>query len=138
MRGQGRARTVPKHALQRALMQGRTDPECSEEGLPPRPVLRAQCEDGVRPCPWVGCRYNMFLEVRPNGNIRFRTGSEDPTSMDPRFSCVLDVADRVDEGDDEAVYRELGEALGVHRSRVHQMVRDAAEAFRGALGTISW
>lgn len=29
----------------------------------PRPTTRAECRDEARPCPWVGCRHHLLLEV---------------------------------------------------------------------------
>jgi hypothetical protein len=29
----------------------------------PRPKTRAECRDEARPCPWVGCRHHLLLEV---------------------------------------------------------------------------
>ena len=28
-----------------------------------RPLTRAECKDGPRPCPWVSCRHHLLLEV---------------------------------------------------------------------------
>jgi hypothetical protein len=29
----------------------------------PRPKTRAECRDEARPCPWVGCKHHLLLEV---------------------------------------------------------------------------
>ena len=34
-----------------------------------RPKTRADCLRVVRPCPWVSCRWNLALDVKPNGNV---------------------------------------------------------------------
>lgn len=37
----------------------------------PRPTSRAQCLEEARPCPWVGCRHHLLLEVsRPTQGER--------------------------------------------------------------------
>lgn len=43
----------------------------------PRPMRRADCEREARPCPWVGCRHHLLLEVaRTKGGRDVR-----PTSL---------------------------------------------------------
>lgn len=37
-----------------------------------RPTVRSECENGPRPCPWVGCKYHLYLDVQKNGNITSR------------------------------------------------------------------
>jgi transposase-like protein len=40
-----------------------------------RPRTRAECENRPRPCPWVSCKYHLFLDVNPvKGSIRFNLG----------------------------------------------------------------
>lgn len=54
-----------------------------------RPVTRADCKHGVRPCPFVGCRYHLMTHVLQSGAVRFY--SEDFESVPE--TCALDVAD---------------------------------------------
>lgn len=41
-----------------------------------RPRRRAECEPGgwnaQRPCPFVGCKHHLFLEVKATGNLNVR------------------------------------------------------------------
>jgi hypothetical protein len=61
---------------------------------PDRPKTRADCAGGVRPCPWVSCKYHLFLEVRQNGSIAYPQGQDlDALERMPQ-SCVLDVAEQ--------------------------------------------
>lgn len=86
---------------------------------PDRPKTRGDCVDGPRPCPWISCRYSLFLDVKPNGNIRLNfPGIETEVDGFDRMpaSCVLDVADEGG-GTLEAV----GDALGITREMVRQM-----------------
>lgn len=57
----------------------------------PRPRTRADCKDGPRPCPWVGCRHHLYLEVK-GGQIRLNFPDFDPSEL--QDSCSLDIADR--------------------------------------------
>ncbi len=36
-----------------------------------RPKIRADCVDGPRPCPWIGCRYHLAITVDPEkGSVK--------------------------------------------------------------------
>ena len=58
----------------------------------PRPKVRADCVDGPRPCPFVGCRYNLSLDVSRAGSIRYRLGI-DFDKPEAQANCALDFAD---------------------------------------------
>lgn len=51
-----------------------------------RPKTRADCEGGLRPCPYLGCKYHTAIEVL-HRKVRVH---ETPLSA---YSCVLDVID---------------------------------------------
>lgn len=74
-----------------------------------RPRTRAECENGLRPCPWVSCRYHLYLDVDRSGVLRRQPG--DP--LDLRETCALDVADRGPLSD-----ADVGRLLGITRSGV--------------------
>lgn len=57
-----------------------------------RPQTRAECVDGPRPCPYVSCRFNLYLDVEPNGVVRLNFPDLEAEEM--KESCALDVADR--------------------------------------------
>jgi len=59
-----------------------------------RPRTRGECEDGPRPCPFVGCRYNAWLDVSRGGAVKFNHPDIAPEDMPAAWSCTLDVADR--------------------------------------------
>lgn len=58
-----------------------------------RPRRRADCADVPRPCPFVGCRYHLFLERTVSGHGR-QPADLDPLDIPPEQSCALDIADR--------------------------------------------
>lgn len=62
-----------------------------EEPSPERPRTRGACVDGPRPCPWVGCRHNLYLDVRMVGSITRNFPAIDPDEMGA--SCALDEAE---------------------------------------------
>jgi len=61
-----------------------------------RPKTRGDCIDGPRPCPWVGCRYHLYLDVvyiktKGRARIVYRHPGKEPWEL--VFSCALDIAD---------------------------------------------
>lgn len=62
-----------------------------------KPDIRESCPK-ERPCAYVSCVYNTYLDVDNNGNILFNQGSLEPWEVNPKTSCVLDIADRIEEG----------------------------------------
>lgn len=37
--------------------------------LPPRPRTRGDCRNGIRPCPYVGCRHHLMIHVDEYGTL---------------------------------------------------------------------
>lgn len=56
-----------------------------------RPETRADCGRVPRPCPFVGCRYNLYLDVSERGGIKLNFPDLEPEEIDPDCSCALDV-----------------------------------------------
>lgn len=56
-----------------------------------RPKTRGECKTGQRPCPWVGCRHHLAIEVTEVGNLKLNFPDKDLESM--KETCSLDVAD---------------------------------------------
>jgi hypothetical protein len=83
-----------------------------------RPTRRSDCADGPRPCPWVSCRYHLYLDVNERtGRIVCKWPYITPTQLDrlPE-TCALDVAERGGLG-----HREVGEVLNMSDARAHQL-----------------
>lgn len=79
-----------------------------------RPRTRADCVDGLRPCPYVACRYNMYLDVLPGGTVRFLW--DQPWDVPPHQSCALDLAER-----GGMILEDLGAVFGMTRERAGQV-----------------
>ena len=93
-----------------------------------RPTTRADCERGIRPCPFVSCRYNLYLEVSSRGSIKLNFPHLEPHEM--IHSCALDLADN-----GKLTYEEVGAALNVVRERARNIEHDALVAIiRSPLG----
>lgn len=86
-----------------------------DEDAPRRPQTRAGCLDGPRPCPFVSCKYHLYLDVDPrNGAIKLNFPDVEVEGL--RESCALDVADR-----GGALLEEVGAAMNLTRERVRQL-----------------
>src|SRR2546423_11295848 len=95
-----RARTMSRKEMARQFRQqmaaGGVDPELQalmSEIEATRPKSRADCATGPRPCPYVSCKFNLYVDVNP------RTGSVKMNFPDTELweigdTCALDVADR--------------------------------------------
>lgn len=80
-----------------------------------RPKTRAECEGTQRPCVFVGCKYNLYLDINPRtGAIKVNFPDVEPCEM--KESCALDVAER-----GGATLEEVGEYKNLTRERVHQI-----------------
>jgi len=80
-----------------------------------RPKKRSQCVNGVRPCPWVGCRHHIIWAVNKIDRLSNDQIIEKISQMPE--TCTLDVADK-----GGLTVRELAAALGVSRSWVYQLI----------------
>lgn len=100
-----------------------------DEEAPRRPQTRAGCLDGPRPCPFVSCKYHLYLEVQPRtGAIKLNFPDIEVEEM--KESCALDVADR-----GGVQLQELGALTNLTRERVRQLEVKACEAM-GAPGQL--
>lgn len=90
-----------------------------------RPKTRADCIDGPRPCPFVSCRYHLFLEVTKRGALKLNFPHLDVTDME--HSCALDLAD---EG--RRHLREVADRMNLSHERVRQIQNDAMAALQQA------
>ena len=106
-----RGLTLP---LQRRRGTPAPEPKTPPEAPYKRPRWRADCEDGPRPCPFVGCRYHLALTVRQNA-LSLSVDSIDQLAQ-LVDTCALDVADRGEHSGPE-----VARLLGVSRQRVARL-----------------
>jgi len=79
-----------------------------------KPKRRSECLDGPRPCPWVSCRYHLYLDIRADGVLRINFPDRDPHEM--AFTCALDMAN-----DGPRTLDQVAGLLGMSRERVRQI-----------------
>lgn len=87
-----------------------------------RPQTRAECEYAVRPCPWVGCKFNLFLDVNERGGVKLNHPDAEPLDIDPGQSCALDLAEA-----GKSTLVSVARMMNLTRERVRQ-IEDVALA----------
>lgn len=91
-----------------------------------RPRSRHDCENVPRPCPFVGCRHNLYLDYnKDTGNIRLNFPDREPDQMPPDGSCSLDVADQ-----GGVTLNAAGEFINLTRERIRQVENTALSRLR--------
>ena len=99
-----------------------------------RPKTRADCIDGIRPCPFVGCRFHLFLDAGRSGNLRFNFPDLEP--WDLTYSCALDVADAGQAAGEGVTLEVVGNLINVTRERVRQVEDLALDRANVRLGRL--
>jgi hypothetical protein len=99
------------------------------EGIPHwRPVVRGDCVNSKRPCPFVGCKHHLFLDVNEEiGSIKLNFPGLEPWEI-PQ-TCMLDVADRPG----GITLEEVGRLMNITRERVRQIEEKALANFVEAI-----
>jgi len=80
-----------------------------------RPATRAACACGQRPCPFVSCKYHLYLDVNQHtGTIKLNFPDLEVWEM--AETCALDVADR-----GGTTLEEVGAIMNLTRERIRQV-----------------
>jgi len=84
-----------RRITQHELAVGRAELEAlGADGPYERPRTRGDCARVSRPCPYVACKHNLYLDVSETGSIILNFPHLEPGEMVPEQSCSLDLADR--------------------------------------------
>lgn len=112
-RSRARARTISIRRLSKAeLNRGRL---LYPEDDYWKPKQRTECKDMERPCPFVSCKYHLYIDVHPvRGSIKVNFPDLEVWEMNE--TCALDVADR-----GGITLEEVGEIMNLTRERVRQV-----------------
>ncbi len=108
-----RARTISvKRMTKRELELGRLlYPEEADD----KPRTRIDCAGGERPCPFVSCKYHLYLDVSAKTGA-IKLNFPDLEVWDMPESCSLDVADR-----GGTTLEEVGAIMNLTRERIRQV-----------------
>jgi hypothetical protein len=112
-RSRARARTISIRRLSKAeLNRGRALYPETEYW---KPTNREECLGMERPCPFVSCKYHLYIDVHPvRGSIKMNFPDLEIWEMTD--TCALDVADR-----GGITLEEVGEIMNLTRERVRQV-----------------
>lgn len=112
-RSRSRARTISIRRLSKSeLNRGR---ELYPEMEYWRPETRGECMEMERPCPYVACKYHLYVDVHPvRGSIKINFPDVDVWEMTD--TCALDIADR-----GGITLEEVGQIMNLTRERVRQL-----------------
>jgi hypothetical protein len=88
--------------------------------LAQRPLRRSDCVDGPRPCPWVGCRYHLQLDLV--AKHKTEEVVENPSFEWGQESCALDVAER-----GTLTSKEIAPLIGLSQSGCKELYRDSKD-----------
>jgi hypothetical protein len=89
-----------------------------------RPETRDDCRLGKRPCPYVSCKYHLYLDVNPRtGSIKLNFPDLEVWELPE--TCALDVADR-----GGMTLEEIGELLNLTRERIRQVESKGIDKIR--------
>lgn len=104
--------------LRRRRLSGEVDPEEAEilatmDQM--RPRTRADCVAAARPCLYVSCKHNLYLDVNPEtGSIKLNFPDKDIWELE--HTCALDVAEK-----GGITLEEVGEIMNLTRERIRQV-----------------
>ena len=108
-----RARTISvKRMTKRELEIGRLlYPESDYD----KPRLRSECAEGPRPCPFVSCKYHLYIDVSARTGA-IKLNFPDLEVWELGESCALDVADR-----GGTTLEDVGAIMNLTRERIRQV-----------------
>lgn len=91
-----------------------------------RPKSRADCISSPRPCVFVSCKYNLYLDVNPEtGSIKLNFPDKEIWELE--YTCALDVAEK-----GGITLEEVGEIMNLTRERIRQVETRGLEKVRTA------
>ena len=132
-RGQPRCRTLSrrKMSIQNRLLthEERQNIAVELSGAPPRPTDIDRCpvdelgSDDWPFCPWVGCRYHLYLDAQPSGSIKFYFPGLEVWELPE--TCALHVARK-----GQTNNADIGALLNVTRERVRQLLAQTIDRLR--------
>jgi hypothetical protein len=125
-RTRARARTISIRRLSKAELKRGS--ELYPERDYWKPSCRGDCATIERPCPYVSCKYHLYIDVHPvRGSIKINFPDLEVWEMTE--SCALDIADR-----GGITLEEVGVIMNLTRERVRQLETQGLEKLQMADG----
>ncbi len=91
-----------------------------------RPRTRADCINTERPCLYVSCKYNLFLDVNPEtGSVKLNFPDKEIWELE--HTCALDVAEK-----GGITLEEVGDIMNLTRERIRQVETRGLQKLRAA------
>src|SRR5690606_13386704 len=90
--------------------------------LDDRPKVRGDCAGGERPCPFVSCKYHLYLDVTPAGSVKINFPDLEVWELPE--TCALDVADV--ERKNPLEVEKIADLMNLTRERIRQILHRAA------------
>jgi hypothetical protein len=114
-RSRPRSRSISARRMRADVRAHATEPSVDVEVLAARPRTRGDCAGGARPCLWLACRHNLYLDVDPDtGSIKINFPDLEPWELE--HTCALDVAER-----GGLMLDEVGDIMNLTRERIRQV-----------------
>lgn len=109
-----RSRTVGTKQIKRDVRASAVLDRPAPDNLE-RPRTRGECRGGTRPCPWLGCKHHLYLDISPEtGSIKINFPDLEP--WDLAQSCSLDIAEA-----GALTLEEVGQITNLTRERIRQL-----------------
>jgi hypothetical protein len=106
-----------RRITQLELAAGRAELEAlGADGPYDRPKTRGDCARVPRPCPYVACKYSLYLDVSETGSIILNFPHLEPGEMPPDQSCALDLAEKR-----AWTLEEIAQVTNLTRERIRQV-----------------
>jgi hypothetical protein len=113
-RSRPRARTIPIRKLTRSVLKAHAFATTLVD-TSDRPKTRGECRGHEGPCPWVGCKHHLYLDINPEtGTIKLNFPDLEPWELE--HTCALDVAE-----DGSLTLEEVGQIMNLTRERTRQI-----------------
>jgi hypothetical protein len=117
-----RSKTMSRKEMARDLRRRRLSGEVDQEEEEllghideMRPRTRAGCIHGPRPCLFVSCKHNLYLDVNPEtGSIKLNFPDKEIWELE--HTCALDVAEK-----GGITLEEVGAIMNLTRERIRQV-----------------
>jgi hypothetical protein len=131
-----RSKTMSRKEMARELrkrrLAGLIDPEeqmLLKELKADKPKVRADCIASPRPCVYVSCKYNLYVDVNPEtGSIKLNFPDKEIWELE--YTCALDVSEK-----GGITLEEVGEIMNLTRERIRQVETRGLEKVRIAVET---